>query len=46
MDSGNCQVPGKTDKPSPAEKIKIRVIKEWMSQMLSPNLKTQQTFLE
>lgn len=39
VDSGNCQIQGKMDKLSPAEKIKVHVIKEQMSQMLSPNLK-------
>lgn len=39
MDSGNCQIQEKTDKLSPAEKIKVHVIKEQMNPMLYPNLK-------
>lgn len=45
MDSSNCHIQRKTDKPSLAKKIKY-VIKEWMNQMLSPNLKRQHTLLQ
>lgn len=31
MDSGSCQIQGKTNKPSSADKIKLHVIKEQMS---------------
>ena len=44
MISGNCQTQGKTAKPFPAEKIKIYIMKEWISQMLSPILKDNKHF--
>ena len=44
MISGNCQTQEKTAKPFPAEKIKIYIMEEWISQMLSPILKDSKHF--